>query len=68
MNKIVVIIVMATTFLFVSCEKEYMCVCKDLHSGQITNGDKVKTTKLGKKGFEQSCKSNSTEHKECVVE
>jgi len=59
MNKIVVMIIMVTAFLFVSCEKEYRCVCKDLHSGQITNDDKVKTTKLGKKGFEQSCQSNS---------
>ena len=68
MNKIVVMIIMATAFLFVSCEKEYLCVCKDLHSGEITEGDKVKTTKLGKKGFEKSCKSNSTEHKNCVVQ
>ncbi len=68
MNKIVVLTIMATAFLFASCEKEYMCVCKDLHSGEITVGDKVKTTKLGKKGFEKSCKDNSTEHKECVVE
>jgi hypothetical protein len=59
MNKIVVMIIMVTAFLFVSCEKEYRCVCKDLNSRQITNGDKVKTTKLGNKGFEQSCKSNS---------
>ena len=50
MNKIVVVRDIA--FLFVSCEKEYRCVCKDLHSGQITNGDKVKTTKFGKKCFE----------------
>lgn len=59
MNKIVVMIIMVKAFLFVSCEKEYRCVFKDLHSGQITNDDKVKTTKLGKKGFEQSCQSNS---------
>jgi len=57
MNKIVV--VRAIAFLFVSCEKEYRCVCKDLHSGQITNCDKVKTTKFGKKCFEQSCQLNS---------
>jgi hypothetical protein len=57
MNKIVV--VRAIAFLFVSCEKEYRCVFKDLHSGQITNGDKVKTTKIGKKCFKQSCQSNS---------
>lgn len=59
MNKIVVMIIIVKAFLFVSCEKEYRCVCKDLHSGQITNDDKVKTTKLGKKVFEQSCQSNS---------
>ena len=34
-------------------------IALDLHSGQITNCDKVKTTKIGKKCFKQSCQSNS---------
>ena len=60
--------VIASSFLFVSCQKEYMCVCKDLQTGEKINGDKVKTTHLGKKGFEKSCKSNSTELQDCYVE
>lgn len=68
MNKIVVLIVIATSFLFVSCEKEYLCVCKNYKSGDITNGDKVKTTHLGKKGFEKSCKANSNEEQDCYVD
>lgn len=68
MKKIVVLSFIASSFFFASCEKEYMCVCKNLHTGEKINGDKVKTTKLGKKGFEKSCKANSTEHIECYVE
>ena len=68
MRKIIILSVIAFSFLFVSCQKEYMCVCKDLQTGEKTNGDKVKTTHLGKKGFEKSCKSNSTELQDCYVE
>lgn len=68
MNKIVVLIAIATSFLFVSCEKEYLCVCKDHNTGQIAGGDKVKTTRLGKKGFEKSCKSKSTQEQDCFLE
>ena len=68
MKKIVVLFFIVSSFLFASCEKEYICVCKNLRTGEKINGDKVKTTQLGKKGFEKSCKSNSTELQDCYVE
>ncbi len=67
-NKILIVAFIVTSFLFASCEKEYTCVCQDYKSGDKIPGDKVKTTNLGKKGFEKSCKSNSTELKDCWVE
>jgi len=57
--------------LFSSCEKEYTCVCTNSVTGEKSFGDKVKTTKLGKKGFEESCKSNSSVYNDltdCHVE
>lgn len=46
-------------FGFISCEKEYTCVCTKISNNQKEPQEKVKTTKLGKKGFEQSCKAKS---------
>lgn len=72
MNKIVVLVMFVTSFLFISCEKEYTCVCTNKTTGEKSLGDKVKTTKLGKKGFEESCKSNNdvfeSDLKDCHVE
>lgn len=55
----------------ISCEKEYVCVCTNSVTGEKSLGDKVKTTKLGKKGFEESCRSNSSVYNDltdCHVE
>ncbi|MBC7696590.1 MAG: hypothetical protein H7141_14230 [Burkholderiales bacterium] len=54
-----------------SCQKEYDCVCTNVSTGEKIYRDKVKTTKLGKKGFEKSCKSNNDtirELKDCRIE
>lgn len=54
-----------------SCQKEYTCVCTNASTGEKIYRDKVKTTKLGKKGFEKSCKSNNDtimNLKDCRVE
>ena len=66
-NIILIVSFTVTAFLFASCEKEYTCVCKDYNSIDKVPGDKVKTTKLGKKDFEKFCKSNSNELKDCWV-
>lgn len=44
----------------ISCEKEYTCVCTKISNNQKEIQDKVKTTKLGKKGFEQSCSAKNS--------
>jgi hypothetical protein len=57
--------------LLCSCQKEYVCVCTHEKTGEKTFGDKVKTTNLGKKGFEKSCKAkNDTINKlrDCHIE
>ncbi|MBI3520422.1 MAG: hypothetical protein HY062_13865 [Bacteroidetes bacterium] len=62
------LLIAALALCFISCEKEYVCVCRNMATGEKTYGDKVKTTHLGKKGFEKNCKSKSTEFKDCYVE
>ncbi|MES2763006.1 MAG: hypothetical protein V4677_12410 [Bacteroidota bacterium] len=72
MKKITIILTIATSFAITSCEKEYTCVCTNKTTGERSPGDKVKTTKLGKKGFEESCKANDdvfeNDLKDCHVE
>lgn len=38
-----------------ACAKKYQCVCKSNVSGFDTIVDKVKTTKLGSKGYKETC-------------
>jgi len=71
MSKLAFYILFFLSFLLISCEKEYACVCTNTTSGEKEYKDRVKTTKLGKKGFESSCKSNessNTELTDCHVE
>ncbi len=54
-----------------SCQKEYACVCMHEITGEKIYKEKVKTTNLGKKGFEKSCQSkNDTINKlrDCHIE
>lgn len=55
-----------------SCQKEYVCVCTNEKTGEKIHGEKVRTTNLGKKGFEKSCKANNNDTiskvKDCHVE
>jgi hypothetical protein len=72
MKHVFIISILAISFFAISCEKEYTCVCTNRTTGEKSPGDKVKTTKLGKKGFEKSCKSNNdvfeSDLKDCHVE
>jgi len=55
--------------VIISCQKEYTCVCTSVSTGDRYIVEKVKTTKLGKKGFEKTCFSNETSSlKDCHVE
>jgi len=71
MRKAVFILFFSTSVVSWSCQKEYVCVCTSVRTGEITYRDKVKTTNLGKKGFEKSCKSNNDtikDLKDCHIE
>lgn len=71
MSKLAFYILIIFSFLLISCEKEYVCVCNNTISGEKEYKDRVKTTKLGKKGFESTCKNNESSNIEltdCHVE
>jgi hypothetical protein len=71
MFKSTFLILILSLIFFSSCEKEYVCVCTNSVTGEKSFGDKVKTTHLGKKGFEESCKSNNSVYnnlRDCHVE
>lgn len=42
-----------------SCGKEYVCVCTNVNTGNVTQGDKIKTNAFTKKANEETCKNNS---------
>lgn len=44
--------------LFISCQKDYKCVCKSAYSNQDSIVGHVKTTKLGSKGYKKTCSSH----------
>ncbi|MDF2437705.1 MAG: hypothetical protein K0Q95_2081 [Bacteroidota bacterium] len=44
--------------LFASCKKEYVCVCTNTTTGEKTYGDKVKTGRIAKTAYEESCEAN----------
>lgn len=59
------------SLIICSCQKEYVCVCTSTETDEKKYVDKVKTTNLGKKGFEKSCKSKNdtiNKLKDCHIE
>jgi hypothetical protein len=72
MKLVVFTLCLVSSVIFSSCEKEYTCVCTSKINGDRCPGDKVKTTKLGRKGFEKSCKATNdnvdSDLKDCHVE
>lgn len=46
------------SFLFCSCQKEYVCVCTNVNTGTKSDGDKIKTNAFTKKANEETCKNN----------
>jgi hypothetical protein len=48
--------VLLTFFVtIVGCQKQHSCVCKSNYNSQDTIIDKVKTTKIGAKGYKKWC-------------
>lgn len=71
MSKIFISILILFSFLATSCQKEYVCICTNTTNGDKEYKERVKTTKLGKKGFESTCRSNESSNKDltdCHVE
>lgn len=70
MKKALVILVVINCFLS-SCQKDYTCVCRGIVRNQDTIISKVKTTKIGSKGYKETCVSHnndSLKFKDCHLE
>lgn len=54
------IIIMSSIFClsFVSCRKDYVCVCTEKATGEKNYGDHFKAGPIYKKTVEESCKAN----------
>ncbi len=59
--KILMFTILTLSHLTFSCEKQYVCVCSDIKSGNGTHVDSVKTTNLGKKGYAHTCESYNSD-------
>jgi hypothetical protein len=55
------LLLLITTIIFLSsCQKEYICVCTAISTGQECTFEKEKTTNLGKKGMKKACQNHPT--------
>ncbi|MCK6648065.1 MAG: hypothetical protein L6Q66_00270 [Bacteroidia bacterium] len=71
MKRILIFSSVAFLALLSSCKKEYTCVCTVISTGERSEGDKIKTGKLEKEGYEEACKSNESvfnDLKDCHLE
>jgi len=46
-------------FVFMSCKKEYQCVCTNSNTGTVSRGDKIKAGPYDKAANEETCKNNN---------
>jgi len=68
MKRTVLSLSIITAILLSSCKKEYTCVCTNKTTGEKTYGDKIRSGKLAKKGYEQSCKANEDVYNDVTCE
>lgn len=58
--------------IFMSCKKDYVCACTNIHTGEKSYGEHFKAGPILKKTAEESCKSNndvySADLKDCHLE
>lgn len=59
MRKLVLIFSVVMAGTFVSCQKDYVCVCTNADTGHVSYGDQIKTNVFTKKAAEESCKANN---------
>jgi hypothetical protein len=53
------IVIVFTAFICLSCQKEFKCVCTNSTTGNTSYGDPIKGTVFTKKAAEESCKANN---------
>ena len=51
--------ILAISFAFNSCDKEYVCVCTNTNTGNKSYGDKIKANEFTKTANEETCKNNN---------
>jgi hypothetical protein len=59
MQKLALIFSIFMASAFVSCQKDYVCVCTNADTGHVSYGDNIKTNVFTKKAAEESCKANN---------
>ncbi len=71
MKKTVLFALAALGFVLASCQKDYKCICTTAVSKKDTLMEQVKTTKIGSKGFKDTCVKkgeDSLKVKDCHLE
>jgi hypothetical protein len=63
MKKGIYLIVLLLCIILTSCRKEYVCACKDIHTGEKIYGGHFKTGPVFKKNAKASCKQNNEIYK-----
>jgi hypothetical protein len=48
----------ALAFVFVSCKKEYVCVCTNSNTGNESRGDVIKASRFTYSTWKQDCEQN----------
>jgi hypothetical protein len=47
------------SFSFISCKKDYQCVCTNSNTGTVSRGDKMSAGPFTKAATEETCKKNN---------
>jgi hypothetical protein len=59
MKKSILIFSIFMASAFVSCKKDYVCVCTNANTGDVSYGDHFKANTFTKTAAEESCKANN---------
>lgn len=51
-------LLLLTTMLISSCQKDHICVCTNKNTGKVSEGDHFKTNIFTKKAAEKTCEAN----------
>jgi hypothetical protein len=59
MKKISLLLATTLVLALTSCSKDYVCVCTNSTTGDVSYGDHFKATIFAKKAAQESCKANN---------